>query len=293
MTGAAAGWRVAAASVVGTSHIARDQPCQDAHVVRILPDGSLLIAVADGAGSAARSEDGARIATETAADAIEAALLSETPTTAEAWEAVLRGAFAAARKALAAFADSEQIGLRDLAATLSCTVVTEKFVAVAQLGDGLVVTEDPDGQLASVIAPDRGEYANETSFLVEKDAAERIKFWGDARPVRAVAASTDGLLRLAMELPEFAPYQPFFASLFAFVADADDPEVAHDHLLGFLSSDRINDRTDDDKTLVIAHRWPCDRPKSSETQDSPAEPETAADAPAPSDLAESGAAGPE
>lgn len=266
---------MAAASVVGTSHVARDLPCQDAHDVRILPNGALLIAVADGAGSAARSEDGSRIATETAADEIEDALLRETPATAEAWEAVLRGAFAAARDALAEFAESEQIGLRDLAATLSCAVVTDEFAAVAQLGDGLVVTEDPEGRLASAIAPDRGEYANETSFLVEKDAAERIRFWGDARPVRAVAVSTDGLLRLAMELPAFAPYPPFFASLFAFAAHADDPQAAHEHLRDFLASGRINERTDDDKTLVVAHRWPSDRPAPSDGQDTPADPDTA------------------
>ena len=54
-------WRALGASVRGTSHEKTGQPCQDAHCLELLPDGSLVAAVADGAGSAALGEVGAGV----------------------------------------------------------------------------------------------------------------------------------------------------------------------------------------------------------------------------------------
>src|SRR5438876_7437042 len=51
-------WRRLGASVIGSGHISRGVECQDAHGVAELPDGTLVIAVADGAGSARRSAEG-------------------------------------------------------------------------------------------------------------------------------------------------------------------------------------------------------------------------------------------
>ncbi len=61
-------WRCAYASVTGSSHERTGTPCQDAGLCRVVrsPGGaSILLAVAsDGAGSAARSADGARLAVD-------------------------------------------------------------------------------------------------------------------------------------------------------------------------------------------------------------------------------------
>ncbi|MFN2251134.1 MAG: protein phosphatase 2C domain-containing protein, partial [Anaerolineae bacterium] len=67
-------WRVVAASVTGTSHAARGVDCQDAHAYVVRPDGTLILAVADGAGSADQSADGARIAVERVIEVIDARL---------------------------------------------------------------------------------------------------------------------------------------------------------------------------------------------------------------------------
>ena len=63
-------WRVGEASVRGTSHEKKGQPCQDAHYWDTLPEGVLVVAVADGAGSAALGEVGAAVAAQTAVEAI-------------------------------------------------------------------------------------------------------------------------------------------------------------------------------------------------------------------------------
>ena len=48
----------------------KEQPCQDAHYWDTLPEGVLVVAVADGAGSAALGEVGAAVAAQTAVEAI-------------------------------------------------------------------------------------------------------------------------------------------------------------------------------------------------------------------------------
>ena len=65
-------WRVVAASVCGTSHQKRSQPCQDDHFWHSRNDGVLIAAVADGAGSASLGEVGAQIAVRTAVERLEA-----------------------------------------------------------------------------------------------------------------------------------------------------------------------------------------------------------------------------
>jgi serine/threonine protein phosphatase PrpC len=65
-------------SVVGTSHIKVGQPGQDAHHWSVLPDGTLVAAVADGAGSATLAEVGATLAAQTAVKFLTAALAPDT-----------------------------------------------------------------------------------------------------------------------------------------------------------------------------------------------------------------------
>jgi len=59
-------WRVLAASVRGKSHEKVGQLCQDAHHWEKLPEGVLVAAVADGAGSATLGKVGLSLPTQTA-----------------------------------------------------------------------------------------------------------------------------------------------------------------------------------------------------------------------------------
>ena len=55
-------WKIIGASVAGTSHLKQGKTCDDAHAHWQDEDGSLLLVVADGAGSARYAEKGARVA---------------------------------------------------------------------------------------------------------------------------------------------------------------------------------------------------------------------------------------
>lgn len=69
-----------------------------------------------------------------------------------------------------------------------------------------------------------------------------------------VAVMSDGLLELAVNVSTNTPHPPFFKPLFQFVEAADDMERGKALLEEFLNSERINARSNDDKTLVLARQ---------------------------------------
>src|SRR5438105_8587314 len=63
-------WRFATARVTGSSHLSTGTPCQDRLACAVLPDGSLVAAVSDGAGSAPLADVGAEVAIRTVLEEI-------------------------------------------------------------------------------------------------------------------------------------------------------------------------------------------------------------------------------
>lgn len=247
-------WRVIGAAVQGLSHQRADLPCQDAQGYRRLPDGSLLVAVADGAGSAARSDEGAQAAVQTALDWLAEGLAGEGPL--DELEAIelLLGAFEEARRALLALADEAGELPRLFATTLSLAVILNNRLLVGQIGDGVVVGKVSEGELFVATPQQRGEYANETYFLSQEDALEHVDIHLFEEEIEALAVMSDGLSRLALRLPSQEPHAPFFGPLFAFLNTVESEAEGEEKLAAFLNSERICARTDDDKALVLAVR---------------------------------------
>ncbi len=102
--------------------------------------------------------------------------------------------------------------------------------------------------------PENGEYANQTFFVTDGDADQRV---GIARfaGVDDVAVFSDGIARLALDHAGRAAFVPFFEPLTHTVRSAPDggAQLAA-QLAAYLASDAINARTDDDKALAIATR---------------------------------------
>jgi hypothetical protein len=247
-------WRVVGASVQGTSHLDKNTPCQDAHAHCFGGGGELLLAIADGAGSAERSQEGAQCAVQQVVAALDAALRKGVPVDEAGWHTLMMQAFAAARQAVMQIATDQNVSLRSFATTLACAVVCDDWMVVGQIGDGAAVAEDEHGALFMTARPQRGEYANEAYFLTMPDALNYVVVYAAARPVRSLALTTDGLLRLAFKLPEYEPSERFFQPLLAFMTVSDDLDQAQMDLAAFLNSPRVCARSDDDKTLVLATR---------------------------------------
>jgi hypothetical protein len=244
-------WRIIAARTAGTSHLVSGTPCQDAFAFKELIDGTLLIALSDGAGSAARSHEGSSRAVAQALASIERAALLYIGGSRE-WERVMRTAFADARADLSKLAGGDD--LSDFEATLSCAVVTTDLLIVGQIGDAATVAEREDRTLVLAHLPQRGEYANESHFLTQANALEKVAVVVQTGKVYAVSLLSDGLMRLALSMQNHSPHEPFFRPLLAFTGMSSRlPDAAAD-LAAFIASDRVNSRTDDDKSIVLAVR---------------------------------------
>jgi hypothetical protein len=243
------GWRVLGASVEGTSHLGGDLGCQDAHAV-VQEAGWLIVAVADGAGSAPRAAEGAALAVRAVVEHGRGRILDPDAGDLDAGDVDAAGLAAdcigAARLALEDLAGDDELG--DLATTLLVVVGRGAQLGLAQVGDGAVVV-DSGGASRVVGAVDRGEYLNETVFVTSSG-------WEDARRVDVVEAQvdgiavmSDGLQLLALDLATMEAHEPFFRPLWDFARRA---EATSDELAAFLASERVCARTDDDKTLVLA-----------------------------------------
>jgi hypothetical protein len=243
-------WQIIGASVVGTSHARLNTPCQDAHAYRLIQEHIMLAAVADGLGSAPRSSEGSDLVVNTALDQLEFQLVSHIPNSEAGWETLLQSVFSTCRESLLQYATEQETRLREFATTLIMAVMTEAWLAVGQIGDGAIVIQTIDGQLETLSAPQIGEYVNEVIPLTADNALENIDFVVRAN-IRALALLTDGLRNLCLTSGTQEPYAPFFLPFFDALPSVADQAIESEQLAHFLNSDRVNTRTDDDKTLVL------------------------------------------
>lgn len=249
-------WQMIAASVPGDSHLRRGMPCQDAYQVAELTgcglsSGGIVVAVADGLGSAPCADRGAQVAVDAAVTTLCASAALTWPKRSVAWRKLLAHAFAAARHALTMIAAAEERPLTDYATTLLVAVVTKQWLTVGQVGDGAIVARLRTGTIVTVSRPQRGEYANETRPLTSQDALTKVAYVCRPYPVQALALFTDGVQSLCLDGAAGTPYTPFFTPLFAQICQPVNRLEAEGALIHFLQSDRLRKRSDDDKTLVL------------------------------------------
>jgi hypothetical protein len=284
-------WRYALASVTGTSHRQSGAFCQDASAVRLVRRGDmtwLVAAVADGAGSCRLSGEGARLCCfvfgEEMERRIEAGnalppgmergdaetvigrMRQELDRAAERARSVARAYDRSVRRPCApdgngrdaARSDAARSLTReDFASTFAGAVIGGDGGAFLQVGDGgMVVRAAGTAEYEPVFWPQSGEYANETFFVTDREV--RLQFQARTGTVDEIALFSDGLQRLVLTVRKRAAYAPFFRDLFGQLRRKAQAEGLSQPLSAglarFLGSGRINARTDDDKTLILATR---------------------------------------
>jgi hypothetical protein len=216
----------------------------------------LILACADGAGTARHADVGARLLCEQVTRLILDDLAAGLPAAQVEHDTVLYWC-QATRKLLEEEARRLECTPRDLAATVLLAVVGESAAAFAQLGDGAIVARRGD-DYHPVFWPQAGEYANATNFLTDPDFPKYLLFEHRPERVAELALFTDGLQRLALDFRTQTAHRPFFEPMFRRLREsalADDLQAA---LRQYLNSAAINQRTDDDKTLILATRLAAD-----------------------------------
>jgi hypothetical protein len=145
---------------------------------------------------------------------------------------------------------------RDFAATMICAISDGRTTLCAHIGDGAVVLrERSTGRWVVGSWPDHGEYASTTTFVTDQPAAKLRVSYVECQ-VDVIAAFSDGIERLVLDMAAKAPAEGFFGVmalpvLTSEVASGRDHALSK-HLKAFLGSEQVCARTDDDKTLIIA-----------------------------------------
>lgn len=251
------GWTWAGASERGTSHETTDDPKQDTVAVAEYSDGAasvMVMVVCDGAGSAKFSDIGSRIACYSAHRLIRShiedgkSISSIDKDLAEKWLLNIR-------QNIVAKCDSLETPPRELATTITIAILGVEFAILLMVGDSPCVLHN-DGSWIAPIWPQRGEYANQTYFVTQ-DLPLRFEFSTIRKKINRCAIFSDGIEKLVMREKGKQVYQPFFDSAFhELTSDASagrNREISR-NISRFLSSDRVNQLTDDDKSLAIASR---------------------------------------
>ncbi|MTJ55061.1 protein phosphatase 2C domain-containing protein [Anabaena sp. UHCC 0253] len=249
-------WKAIARSATGTSHQEQKIPCQDCGHYRIFND-VIVGAVADGAGSAKYSQIGSELAVKTVIKCF--ADINELPDkqgfSQPLSEMEAKEVFAKFVKevitALTKKADNKGYSFHDLACTLLVFVATPDWVAAMQIGDGFMVVHSQNSEYQLLFEPDKGEFFNETTFVTSANALEEMQVQVISGKQEFICASTDGLEKVAIRLSDWKPFAPFFKPFEEYLRETDNPEDDEKYVIDFLNSERLNSRTDDDKTLLL------------------------------------------
>lgn len=249
------GWKYAASSVIGTSHQNKpDGVCQDFHTCRYIVGDSpaLVTVVSDGAGSASHSQHGSRCTCEY----VEGRIIQVAPEglfTRDFALDVLQGL----RLHLNDLANEAGLTIREFACTLLVAIVNGSRAAFWQIGDGAMcfrIRGSTTYQYA--FWPEKGDYANVTFFVTDTNAEDHLEFDIMEGEIVELAAFSDGLERLALDFVAGEAHTEFFSGLFPHLGPLEPgySDRISSQLTDFLGSERVNKRTDDDKTLILASR---------------------------------------
>ncbi|MEQ8604639.1 MAG: PP2C family serine/threonine-protein phosphatase [Marivibrio sp.] len=250
-------WTAAVDFRQGADHRRSGAPCQDFGRLTKPNEDLLLGALADGAGSAPLSHLGAHAAVQAALALLEARVAQEPgrrgdPAGGDGGpEALFDGIVEAAQAALSDVASQHRRPVEDFATTLLAFAAGPRGIACLQLGDGWLVARDGEGAYLLLGRPQRGEYANETRFLSDADAADAAALHRHKGPAPFLCAATDGLASVSIDNRGDAPHAPFFEPLDRFIGATDDDREAHRAIRSFLRSDALEARTADDVALML------------------------------------------
>lgn len=250
-------WTWIAASCRGSSHERSGLRLQDAQSCFVAKNDErdvIVAIVSDGAGTASHGGQGASLICRSIGLVARQHFSS---TSAFPSDAQFETWVDYARDRILLVAQRRGLNPRDFAATLICAISDGDESLIAHVGDGCAaLRDDTMAQWVAASWPDHGEYASTTSFLTDEDSL-KLRLTRYVGAVNAVALFSDGLERLALDFVAKQPFAGFLDAIFRPVAESKSQgrdRALSVQLREFLRRPAINERTDDDKTLLLAVR---------------------------------------
>jgi hypothetical protein len=242
--------KIYGASVQGSSHIITDTPCHDSHAYRMLKHGLGVVAsVSDGMGSAKRAELGSTLAANFIVDYIEKHIdvnMDDTEII-----TLIKEGYVEVLDALHMEATSHELHVKDLNATLLVFLSIGDRQFYGQVGDCSLIGKTDAGYLV-LAKQQRGEYANATFSICNEASIEQGLFEKIDGFYESVALMSDGIESISVSAKDQTVsklfYDPFFN---VFDHENFNQKDVESSLIRFLSSERISNKTDDDKTLLF------------------------------------------
>lgn len=248
-------WNYFLASVKGTSHNASGLPKQDSVMVSTFSVDNneyLVGVVADGAGSAKYSDASSKFICKYFIKRTKNWLKRKELK--DLTQENIGNWFIDFKKIINRSVKAYKIeSSREFATTLLYVVLSKNYNIFVQIGDGAISVGD-DTNFECVFWPQNGEFINTTSFATEENSENKFMFKVSEETVEKLAMHTDGIELIALNMKNQKPYLPFFTPFFnalyklkAFGYSENLSKQAET----FLQSDKVNQKTDDDKTLLM------------------------------------------
>ncbi|RXK87296.1 PP2C family serine/threonine-protein phosphatase [Filimonas effusa] len=250
-------WKAIGQSIKGTSHEQVNKCCEDALrfdlVMTPLDEEVLICCASDGAGSAKFAQAASSFTVETIVLLLsscvkEGKIIDETR---------VRFILETVYDGLSEQANSNDVSKNEYSATCLGAVLFSDKAVFFQIGDGVMTREDSSGYYSAVFWPDNGEYLNDTRFLIDDINFPFLRFKLIEECINELSIVTDGLQGLILNQQAQSIHQPFYKDLFKWLRLASDRahlQILDKKLTEFLNSWSVNQRTDDDKTLLLATR---------------------------------------
>ena len=158
----------------------------------------------------------------------------------------------------------ERIGIKSHSLGLSDTTYRYdgviRYIEMQQEGDASASAQKWAEQFSkTIVCPEcEGTRLNNISrhFRIgDKNISELFLYEKNNEKVKRLVMFTDGIEIISFDFSSNKPHIAFFNPIFSHLLESDSfgfNKNTSDFLTGFLNSSRVNQRTDDDKTLVIA-----------------------------------------
>lgn len=240
-------------SLIGSSHKKRGTVCQDSHRIRILNNGWVIAAIADGVGSAIHSEIASKMAVDIIVDFCEkridgATLLSNVVE-------FLPQAYTEAELRIERFSEECGHSIAEYDTTLSVVIYDGNDIAYGHSGDGGIVALTDKGLYVPITKPQKSD--DGICVIPLRAGANHWEFGIEHGKFVSVLLATDGVY------DTFFPYllkgqkNEVYVPLIRYFMDNNWLNISDDNFddvkksrLNFLDSDAYQLVTDD-KTIVV------------------------------------------
>ena len=247
-------WSGFSASIIGSGHIKRGLPCQDASSVVTGPRPALI--VCDGRGSASRSQDGASAAVRdftsqcAVFEPLLATILDADEADAGRWEQFCRILYRTLMQTKLNLSAEHNVPEKEFDFTVAAAVIGTNWIGCFQVGDGAIVLRQ-DGIVETAFSPDKGEFANQTHFL-RKNGEAKGKFHAklfSAKENSGIAITSDGPEHLMFHIATMTPGK-IFSMLFD---DMQSGSLTKQDIMDYLTRREWDKdpRGQDDRSIAI------------------------------------------